>query len=1480
MSAKYCAVDTVKWKELANQTSEDVVITRYAITGQQNLESIYAPIDTIYDSILTNGKIDIKKLNGYNVMHQTSHFRMEITNAKGETREVLVINPIPSSFASIGGNNITKEKIDNNPYINIKKGNESGKEYYYASFAGYNTLQNLNDSLIRDGLATEGSSFNNDIVIDENIIKEKSNSLETKVKFFSERFDDVIVKDIDIENVSKITGKDKSRLEYLFGSSVTRLMDLKSKYRQDISKFNSLYNKTQDSSKKQYYLDRINELESDILDIESLIEQLTEQKIYGLSDKLKAFSAAIELSDSKASTIINQVKRSSKKLKEKLGHKNGGKIKAIDYVKNNESGIIPAEQLSILSKQQHLLDLYTNLSEIKESISILKTNISDEINKYENNKEAIIYLNSLDKLLDDMLVKIENVEKSRKGISSELDHMIRETTIALLASQNIEAQARWQSLIYDNLKKKAEEQYYKDLESMSEKKAKDKYNKSIEKHTLWKKAFEEAAKETAEKTEYIFTRSEQEITEVDDISKVHAFLSQQGRISDNATQMVFNLLSMTEQKTRTQYLEDMNKEGGLLDLQKAFKEAGLDLSNFKDIISERKYIDSEGNEKTRFVITPILKEETTNKYNELRDKLKILKTELDEFYEKNDTIQNLEAQIYAQEGIISVTRNLINKVESVEERTEYKKKYDAAQQELNLLKQNLQEEKDKINSKSELYKEISKLEKELNDYKKFLIEASSAVENYYKDGNSNKINKYKDLLNEDIVGNYKRFKAVYMISKGLFDMEQRLPYSLQNLSHKSKIYNVTIKDEDTGASKIERIKDDSMVNFLMDEIVLPKVESSKLEILKNRGAKNLVEQTWSDLIKIQESDKAEGVAITFDVDINGNPIKRIRRNYLYPLEEGVQQSFDLLNLYALESIAVNRYKNRSDVKDELETITGVINSRNVHKKRGFKDILTKTRFGGYSQKVFKSKDETPNVNKVIDAMMDAHIYGIQVNSTGIEAIDNVLNKLTGITALTGYVGNLLSASANFLVGTHQNFMEVFGEEYFTFKDSRIATFKTVGFLKQYYSTSFDLVDNSLLGVLFREFNIQGAFNEKFNFESKYENKFQELILNPFRWINEITRQSEFMTQAPLVIAILQGIKITNKDGKYLDSNGNVVEDRDSAQSLLDIVYIKNGKLAFKKDLNTLYLSQNLNKYKNSESAGNILWAGSNEDVLKNSLARYVEDIMFKTQGMYNNFSSPLGKRNAWIRPAFQYRMFMDEYLRRMYGGITTLFEDANNPELHGGRYFNPSTGKPEMGTLPTVLLWWLSRPGNHSLIKNPVIKLLNKINKDTSKIKREITNEASWNNLTENQQANVARMMYYAATNASLFFAVLILSALKEEEPNEEYIDRLTLLVRRMQNEVMFVWNPGEFLQFFSNPAASVRTIQLVSSWTNTAFWTAAELIVNGEVVKGRYQQGEHKGDLKLIHKTTDLLPYASFIKFFKDENYVQDRLKFYEKTY
>ena len=105
-------------------------------------------------------------------MHQTSHFKMEITNAKGEIREVLVINPIPSSFASIGGNNITKEKIDNNPYITVRKGSESGREYYYASFAGYTTLQNLNDSLRRDGLATEGSVFNSDIVLDENIIKE------------------------------------------------------------------------------------------------------------------------------------------------------------------------------------------------------------------------------------------------------------------------------------------------------------------------------------------------------------------------------------------------------------------------------------------------------------------------------------------------------------------------------------------------------------------------------------------------------------------------------------------------------------------------------------------------------------------------------------------------------------------------------------------------------------------------------------------------------------------------------------------------------------------------------------------------------------------------------------------------------------------------------------------------------------------------------------------------------------------------------------------------------------------------------------------------------------------------------------------------------------------------------------------------------------------------------------------------------------
>ena len=95
---------------------------------------------------------------------------------------------------------------------------------------------------------------------------------------------------------------------------------------------------------------------------------------------------------------------------------------------------------------------------------------------------------------------------------------------------------------------------------MSEKKAKDKYNKTIEKHKLWEKAFDEAAKDTPEKIEYIFKKSEQEVTEIDDISALHAYISQQGRISDIASQMIFNIFSMIEQNTRTQYMDDINKK--------------------------------------------------------------------------------------------------------------------------------------------------------------------------------------------------------------------------------------------------------------------------------------------------------------------------------------------------------------------------------------------------------------------------------------------------------------------------------------------------------------------------------------------------------------------------------------------------------------------------------------------------------------------------------------------------------------------------------------------------------------------------------------------------------------------------------------------------------------------------------------------------------------------------------------------------------
>ena len=117
MSAEYCAIKPNKWKELANQTNDDVVIQRYAITGKEDLSEVYDDLETILDSVTTDGELDVVKLNGYNITHQTGHFIMKIKDAKGNEKRKLVINPIPTFFCPIGGENITYEKIDNNPYV-------------------------------------------------------------------------------------------------------------------------------------------------------------------------------------------------------------------------------------------------------------------------------------------------------------------------------------------------------------------------------------------------------------------------------------------------------------------------------------------------------------------------------------------------------------------------------------------------------------------------------------------------------------------------------------------------------------------------------------------------------------------------------------------------------------------------------------------------------------------------------------------------------------------------------------------------------------------------------------------------------------------------------------------------------------------------------------------------------------------------------------------------------------------------------------------------------------------------------------------------------------------------------------------------------------------------------------------------------------------------------------------------------------------
>lgn len=1482
MSAEYCAIKPNKWKELANQTNDDVVIQRYAITGKEDLSEVYDDLETILDSVTTDGELDIVKLNGYNITHQTGHFIMKIKDVKGNEKRKLVINPIPTFFCPIGGENITYEKIDNNPYVRIieKTDGKSGKKYYYAEFAGYNTIENLRESLANDDLVNDGFTVDDYDSLDESIIKERSDSLELKTKLFKEKFDDKVAEEVNIEESSDIQGKDKSKLEYLFGESVTKINDLKNKYKTDIAKLRADLKNAKSDSQKTYILDRISELENDILNLNNLLTSLKNQEIYGLSEYLASFSKMIELSSSKVDTIIRQVYKTTDRIASSLGKQKGKSIKAIDYVLNNEDGINPSAQLSILSRQQHLLEFYTNLIEIEKAISILKENIEKENTKYSSNTEASLYLKDLSDILNVMEEKIDSIKKSKKNVESVLNHVIKETVIAIFASQDYTAKARWKSLVYSRLKEEAEKQYYKDLETMSEKKAKEKYNKVVEDHKLWKEADLKSREETEEKIRFIFKHAEQELTEVEDITKVNAFISQQGRIQDTATQIVLNYFSLIEQKTRTQYMEDMNSKDGFKGIEDALKDSGLDLSNIKSIVEEREYTDLDDKKHKYYVIKPIFKSEFIEKYNDLFNQVKLLQSKLEEEYSNNEDILKIQAEIDYIEKTISTIKSIINKTDNLNEQSKYLEKIESLKEKSRNLNVRLELEKSKINK--ETVKQIESLKEEIEKNKKRLIEASKAIEKYYENPSANDFNKFKDIIDIDLIKDHKMFKAIFLITKAFFNLEKNMPYDLQNLTHRGKIYNIIEQDEEFGGNKIVKIEKDDTVNILMDEIILPKIESSKIELAKRGKIKDVKEQMLFNFYKIQESDKANGFSIVYDVDINGNPVKRIRRNFFEFLAPEMTQSFDLLNLFSLESIATHSYINKEKLQNELETITEVINKRDVVEKQGIKKVFSQTRFGRFKIPLLKSKSDKPNVVKVIEAMMDYHLYGQKMKSTGFEKLDNFLYRITGFSALTGYVGNPFSAAANILSGSAQNMMEVFGQEFFSYKDARIATFLTPKYLKDYYSTSFKLQDDSFLSVLFREFDLQGMSSNRFNFNTKYESKAQELLLNPLSLIGKINSETEFMTQAPIVIAILQGIKVVDENGNYLDKDGKIVKDKDDAQSLLDIMYVKNGKIEFKKKLEDLYLSQVSNSHNKGSKVDSLIWSGNSEDVLKNTIKRFVEDILFKKQGMYNPMFSPLAKMNPLLAPLFQYRSFMDEFLRDGWGGITTAIRDINDPERHGGSYVNPATGKPDQGFIISMFSLWLMRPGTFTkIIKNPVIKILNSFRDVNDKIKQEITNVAAYNQLTDKQQANVKRFCYYSALNSSLFFATLILSSLKDSgDYDEDSLDLINLLARRMRNEIMFIWNPNEFVQLFSNPAAAISTIEKVSSLANTAFFTAMELAINGEVIKGRYQIGEHKGDLKLYHKALDVVPYASFISVFKDKNYVQDRLKFYEKTY
>jgi len=590
---------------------------------------------------------------------------------------------------------------------------------------------------------------------------------------------------------------------------------------------------------------------------------------------------------------------------------------------------------------------------------------------------------------------------------------------------------------------------------------------------------------------------------------------------------------------------------------------------------------------------------------------------------------------------------------------------------------------------------------------------------------------------------------------------------------------------------------------------LPKVTKSDLERLWTGKVGGIIKDKVDNFTKTRPDDVGYTVRKT---GLDNQQIYQLKVHYRDVTGEfdNKQQSLDLMSIMRLEFKNGNMYNIRKKAEMDLTFLLDIAKDKDYYEKTGTTKIVN---WRDHKLNIVSGRET--NTVKVMTNMLESRFYDImnhtdtKVNTVDMNKVVGAINRFSALFTLTF---NVASGTANVVNANAQLFLESFlkGQH---IKASSIAKANAIYGKNLIHSISdiSNPINISYVNQLNELFNIRGIFNlsnASFLQSDMFKAGLDSKTLQVFQ------ETGEHWMQSVITMSILDGVKVMNENGKFINKDGKVVQENDAA-SLLDMITIDPVTGLITTSDKVVYTTHSrLTKYTE----------GGKEKVDLLIIKKLYDSI-----GNYRETDQPEIMRHWWGKLMMLYRKYLVPMgVARGKGIMYSLKrqEDLDEDE----RSFSYALQENEEGTYVTLIRFVMNS------IRN----------------KQAALSSIEWNKLSDYEKHNIKRSVTeIVLTSAILPLMSMFFSGLASGE-DDDWLYFIAYQIRRLETELSQYRNPSEAYKILRSPIPSARILETAGSIVGGIF--------NPESYTEVYERGKWKGENKYKIKIQKQIPIVKEI--------------------